>query len=69
MTLINKKATIRIENFNPECLNLGFKKFIENNVGRIFTVKQEKQYEGTDIYTFKEDDTYLFYENDLRLIK
>lgn len=72
MNLTNKKVKIIIENFTEKRrkdLSQKFIDFIENNQHKIFTVKQEKKYIGTELYTFKEDDTWLFHVSDLRRVK
>jgi len=71
MSLVNKKVKIKIEKFDADRDKYSnkFLKFIDENKNRIFTVKQEKKHKGTSIYTFKEDDTWLFYENTLEKIK
>jgi hypothetical protein len=62
MNLTNKKVKIIIEKFTDRKNELSqkFINFVENNQYKIFTCKQDKKYKGTDLYTFKENDTWLF---------
>ena len=70
MSLKGKKVKIIVENYEKEkeMYNPLFLSFINENKDTIFTVKQEKKYKGTSIYTFKENDTFVFHESNLRRI-
>lgn len=71
MRITNKKVKIKVDNFleHRDMFSPIFINFILDNKDKIFTVKQEKKYKGSDIYTFKEDDKWLFCIADLEVVK
>jgi len=71
MSLHNKKVKIKVDNFleHRDMFSPMFMNFVEDNKDKIFIAKQEKKYKGSDVYTFKEDNRWLFYMADLEVIK
>ena len=66
-----KKVKIRTENFNKNkhWYSKKFLKFISQNKNKIYTLKKVNKYPNGFMWTFVEDDTWLFAETDLEKIK
>lgn len=64
------KVKIKVDNFlqHQEMFSPRFIKFVEESRGKVFTAKQEKKYKGSDIYTLKENDIWLFAKADLEVV-
>lgn len=70
--LDNKKVKINVDKIidrisDKEYYNLNYLDFIEINKDKVFTAIREGKY--ATLYTFQEDATWLFFEDDLILVE
>ncbi len=70
MSLVDKKVKIKIDNLYKRKKELSnkFLDFLEENKNTIFTVKLDEKHPHGILYTFEENDIWLFYENDLKIL-
>lgn len=70
-TLNNKKVKIKVENFYEakDKLSNQFLNFLRESKDVVFTAKLDKKYPNGVLYTLKENDLWLFYEDDLEVVK
>lgn len=63
------KVTLNIEAIksrkNYDSMTENYKTFVEENAGRVFTAKVEKN----SLVTFEEDNTWLFWGGDLQIVE
>lgn len=69
MKLVNKKAKIKVDEYDRSELSPLFIEFLEDNRDRIFTIGQEPKYKGTDLYILQEDPRWIFHIRYLEVIK
>jgi len=69
MSLVNRKAKIKVDEYDRSELSPFFIQFLENSRDKIFTVGQEPKYDGTDLYILQEDPRWIFHIRYLEIIK